>query len=78
MSRYRAFPGFIAFGPILALAGCVGAASLPTVPPPQPTAVLFIAPPPTSLAVQASATLTAAAGTSFKHFDFIEIFPSQG
>src|SRR5581483_3173610 len=49
---------------MLALAGCGGgSSSQPSVPPPPPgpTGVAFISPPPASLAVNASATLAAAA-----------------
>ena len=48
-------------GSITGLAGCMGGASLPASQTPQPLSVLFVSAPPTSLAVQASATLVAAA-----------------
>ena len=50
---------------MLALAGCGGGSQgqspPPPLPPSQPTGVVFVSPPPTSLAVNASATLLAAA-----------------
>lgn len=50
---------------MLALAGCGGGSQGQSLPPPlppsQPTGVVFVSPPPTSLAVNASATLLAAA-----------------
>jgi hypothetical protein len=49
-------------GTIVGLAGCTGPANLPPIPPPsKPNAVLFISLPPTSLAINAKATLVAAA-----------------
>ena len=51
----------ISLGSIAGLAGCMGGTSLPFSQTPQPLSVLFISTPPTSLAVQASATLIAAA-----------------
>ena len=58
--------GWVGLLAMVALAGCGGgdggglqSQSLP--PPPGPTGVIFVSPPPTSLAVNASASLTAAA-----------------
>ncbi|MGB9417505.1 MAG: hypothetical protein WCB58_14415, partial [Acidobacteriaceae bacterium] len=49
-------------GTIAGLTGCGGSFSgPPTIPPSEPNAVLFLTPPPTSLAINASATLIAAA-----------------
>jgi hypothetical protein len=56
--------GWVGLLAIFALAGCGGSQDqsppLP-LPPPGPTGVIFVSPPPTSLAVNASASLTAAA-----------------
>ena len=46
---------------IAGLAGCMGGANIPGSQTPQPISVLFLAAPPTSLAVQASVSLSAAA-----------------
>lgn len=51
----------ISLGTIFILVGCGGPANIPSTPPQGPNGVLFISPPPKSLAVNASATLTAAA-----------------
>src|SRR5579863_2537209 len=52
----------ISLGSIAELAGCSnGGINLTSLETPQPVSVLFVSPPPTSLAVQASATLVAAA-----------------
>jgi hypothetical protein len=60
MLARKAFVLF-SLGSITGLAGCMGGASLPASQTPQPLSVLFVSAPPTSLAVQASATLVAAA-----------------
>jgi hypothetical protein len=60
MLARKAFVLFF-LGSITGLAGCMGGASLPASQTPQPLSVLFVSAPPTSLAVQASATLVAAA-----------------
>jgi hypothetical protein len=52
---------FVAMGTIAVLAGCGGLGSLPPLnETPQPTSVIFVAAPPSSLAVNASATIYAA------------------
>ncbi len=52
---------FVALGTIAGLAGCGGAGSVPPLnTTPQPTSVIFAATPPSSLAVNASATIDAA------------------
>lgn len=51
----------IGLGSIAGLAGCSGGANLPSTQNSEPTSVLFISSPPTSLAIHASATLAAAA-----------------
>lgn len=56
----NAFFSFVAVGTIAVLAGC-GPGSLPSLnETPQPTSVIFVATPPSSLAVNASATIDAA------------------
>lgn len=59
-TKVEAWAGLLA---MLALAGCGGGSqsSSPPLPPSGPTGVAFVSPPPTSLAVNASATLAAAA-----------------
>jgi hypothetical protein len=60
MLARKAFVLF-SLGSITGLAGCMGGTTLPASQTPQPLSVLFISGPPTSLAIQASATLVAAA-----------------
>jgi hypothetical protein len=62
MTVRKAWLVFIGLSSILGLAGCGGSKNLSSLPPSsKPTAVLFVSPPPQSLAVNASATLLAAA-----------------
>jgi hypothetical protein len=62
MTVRKAWLVFIGLSSILGLAGCGGSKNLSSLPPSsKPTAVLFVSPPPKSLAVNASATLVAAA-----------------
>jgi hypothetical protein len=61
MSLSRTALSLIA-GSIIGLAGCSGSSpSLPPTPPVIPTSVIFVTPPPTSLAINASTSLSAAA-----------------
>ncbi len=58
----RAVLSFVAMGTIAGLTACGGSGSLPTLSEtPQPTSVIFVSTPPSSLAVNASATIYAAA-----------------
>src|ERR1035437_9552623 len=61
MLNCRAAFLLIGLGSIAGLAGCSGGANLPSTQNSEPTSVLFISSPPTSLAIHASATLAAAA-----------------
>jgi hypothetical protein len=62
MSARSAVPLLVVLGTIAGLSGCGSQATLSPIPPPaKPTSVLFVAPPPTSLAVNASATIDASA-----------------
>ena len=61
LTKVAGWAGLLA---MVTLAGCGGGSqggqSPPSLPPPEPTAVVFISPPPTSLAVNASVTVAAA------------------
>jgi hypothetical protein len=57
-------PGLLTLAALAAaagLSGCAGLASLPPLPQPQPTSVIFSVTPPSSMAVNASVTIDAAA-----------------
>ena len=75
----------VSLGSITGLAGCMGGASLPASQTPQPLSVLFASASPTSLAVQASATLVAAATFptyvsigSVNNFVIFQVRPGSG
>jgi hypothetical protein len=62
MSLCKAFVLLTCLGTIAGFTGCGGhSGSPPLIQPTKPSGVLFLAPPPTSLAINASATLAAAA-----------------
>lgn len=62
MIACRALLSFVAIGTIAGLTACNGPGSLPSLSQtPQPTSVIFVSTPPSSLAVNAKATLDAAA-----------------